>query len=227
MQGKKERERESAYVAAGKVTTLEHEVGDDAVELVELGVGVSKTLLASAESTEVLDRLRDDVVVKLKVDAASTCWEGRCHHVLCCQRIHRYYSRLAASSLEVTFPEASVWYSGPVHDTSKCALTTMLAAEAWNERPTAGTCCLRRSERTKSWEEDEEGMVEGAENLNMAAINGSPRESSWFSSGGVNGGAPFPKARRLHDMSAGFSLMPRFCRALRKQLVGVPLCWRG
>jgi len=57
------------YVATGEVTTLEHEFGDDAVEL---GALVTKTLLASAESTEVLDGLGDDVVEELKVDAAGT-----------------------------------------------------------------------------------------------------------------------------------------------------------
>lgn len=55
------------YVATGEVTTLEHELGDDAVEG---RVGVSKALLASAESTEVLSSLGDDVVVEEEVDAA-------------------------------------------------------------------------------------------------------------------------------------------------------------
>jgi len=61
----------ASAVATGEVTTLEHKVGDDAVELVELGVGVTETLLASAEGTEVLDRLGDDVVVELEVDTSS------------------------------------------------------------------------------------------------------------------------------------------------------------
>lgn len=61
--------RSTTYVATGKVTTLEHEVGNDTVEL---GARVAKALLAGAESTEVLDSLGDDVVEELKVDAAGT-----------------------------------------------------------------------------------------------------------------------------------------------------------
>ena|SRR5690242_1133381 len=57
----------ATYVAAGKVTALQHELGDDAVEL---GVLVAKALLAGAQGAEVLDRLGDDVVEELKVDAA-------------------------------------------------------------------------------------------------------------------------------------------------------------
>lgn len=60
-----------AYVATGEVTTLEHEVGNDAVELVVLGVGITESLLAGAESTEVLDGLGDYIVVELEVDASS------------------------------------------------------------------------------------------------------------------------------------------------------------
>lgn len=56
------------YVATGEVTTLKHELGDDTVEL---GAGVAEALLASAESTEVLSRLGDDIVEELEVDAAS------------------------------------------------------------------------------------------------------------------------------------------------------------
>jgi hypothetical protein len=58
---------ESTYIATGEVTTLKHEVGNDAVEL---GTGVAKALLASAEGTEVLYGLGYDIVEKLKVDAA-------------------------------------------------------------------------------------------------------------------------------------------------------------
>ncbi len=47
------RERET-YVALGEITTLKHELGDDAVEL---GAGVTEALLAGAESAEVLGRL--------------------------------------------------------------------------------------------------------------------------------------------------------------------------
>jgi hypothetical protein len=55
------------YVAAGEVTALEHELGDDTVEL---GALVAEALLASAESAEVLSRLGDDIVEELEVDAA-------------------------------------------------------------------------------------------------------------------------------------------------------------
>ena len=40
----------------------------------ELGSGVTEALLAGAESLEVLDSLGDDVVEKLKVDAAGALW---------------------------------------------------------------------------------------------------------------------------------------------------------
>jgi len=56
-----------SYVATGEVTTLEHELGDHAVEL---GAGVAEALLASAESAEVLSGLGDDIVVEGEVDAA-------------------------------------------------------------------------------------------------------------------------------------------------------------
>lgn len=55
------------YVATGEVTTLEHELGDDTVEL---GARVSEALLAGAESAEVLDGLGDNVVEEFEVDAA-------------------------------------------------------------------------------------------------------------------------------------------------------------
>ena len=57
----------NTHVATGEVTTLEHEVRDDTVEL---GARVAEALLASAESTEVLDGLGDNVVEELEVDAA-------------------------------------------------------------------------------------------------------------------------------------------------------------
>lgn len=67
----------SAYVATGEVTTLEHELRDDAVEG---RAGVAEALLAGAESAEVLSGLGDDVVVEVEVDAAGLlCWGG----VLC------------------------------------------------------------------------------------------------------------------------------------------------
>jgi hypothetical protein len=55
------------YVAAGEVTTLEHELRDDTVER---RASVSKALLAGAESTEVLGSLGDNVVVEVEVDTA-------------------------------------------------------------------------------------------------------------------------------------------------------------
>jgi hypothetical protein len=58
------------YIATGEVTALEHEVGNDAVEL---GAGIAKALLASGEGAEVFYRLGDDIVKELKVDAARLC----------------------------------------------------------------------------------------------------------------------------------------------------------
>lgn len=55
------------YVAAGEVTTLEHELGDDAVERRAL---VAEALLTSAESTEVLGGLGDNIVEEVEGDAA-------------------------------------------------------------------------------------------------------------------------------------------------------------
>lgn len=67
----------SAYVATGEVTTLEHELRDDAVEG---RAGVAEALLAGAESAEVLSGPGDNVVVEVEVDAAGLlCWGG----VLC------------------------------------------------------------------------------------------------------------------------------------------------
>jgi hypothetical protein len=56
----------TTHIATGEVTSLEHEVGNDAVEL---GAGISKALLASGEGAEVLDSLGNNIVEKLKVDA--------------------------------------------------------------------------------------------------------------------------------------------------------------
>ena len=64
-----------SYVAAGEVTTLEHELRDDAVEG---RVGVAEALLASAESAEVLSGLWDDVVIEGEVDAAGLLWWAGC-----------------------------------------------------------------------------------------------------------------------------------------------------
>ena len=55
-----------SYVATGEVTALEHELRDDAVEG---GLSVAETLLASAESTEVLAGSWDNVIVEVEVDA--------------------------------------------------------------------------------------------------------------------------------------------------------------
>lgn len=54
-------------VATSEVTTLQHKLRDDAVELAAL---VAEALLASAKSTEVLCGLWDYIVVELEVDAA-------------------------------------------------------------------------------------------------------------------------------------------------------------
>ena len=59
------------HVATGEVTALQHELGDDAVEL---GALVAEALLAGAEGTEVLGRLGDYIVVELEVDAADLGW---------------------------------------------------------------------------------------------------------------------------------------------------------
>merc|ERR1711879_967243 len=66
----------TSAVATGEVTTLEHELGDDTVEL---GAGVAEALLVGAEGTEVLNGLGDDVVEELEVDAASAGGLGVAH----------------------------------------------------------------------------------------------------------------------------------------------------
>ena len=64
----------SAHIATGEVTTLEHELGDDAVERGSL---VSESVLASAQLTEVAGGLGDSVVVELEVDAGLLdCCDG-------------------------------------------------------------------------------------------------------------------------------------------------------
>jgi hypothetical protein len=55
------------YVATGEVTSLKHELRDDAMEG---GASISEALLASAESAEVLSSLGDDIVVEGEVDTA-------------------------------------------------------------------------------------------------------------------------------------------------------------
>ena len=60
--------REITHVAAGEVTTLEHEIGDNAVEgrtLVTLALG------SLAEPSKVLGGLGDNVAVEVEVDLAS------------------------------------------------------------------------------------------------------------------------------------------------------------
>jgi hypothetical protein len=57
-----------AYITTGEVTTLKHELRDDAVEL---GALVAVALLAGAESAEVLGGFGNYIVVELEVDAAS------------------------------------------------------------------------------------------------------------------------------------------------------------
>lgn len=54
------------YVATGEVTSLKHELRNDSVER---RTSVSESLLASAESTEVLGSLWDYIIVKGEVDA--------------------------------------------------------------------------------------------------------------------------------------------------------------
>jgi len=58
----------SAHVAAGKVTTLEHEIRNDAVESRAL---VAEAVLAGAQLTEVAGGLGDDVIVESESDAAA------------------------------------------------------------------------------------------------------------------------------------------------------------
>lgn len=62
-----------AYVATGEVTTLEHELGDDAVEG---RTSVAEALLAGAESAEVLSGLGDNIVVEVEVDATGLACAG-------------------------------------------------------------------------------------------------------------------------------------------------------
>lgn len=57
---------ETAHIATGEVTALEHELGDDTVERRAL---VAEAVLASAELQEVTGGLGNDVVVELEVDA--------------------------------------------------------------------------------------------------------------------------------------------------------------
>ncbi len=65
---------EGSYVATGEVTTLEHELGNDAVEGRAL---VAESLLASAESAEVLGSLGDNIVKEVEVDATLLDCNGK------------------------------------------------------------------------------------------------------------------------------------------------------
>ena len=60
--------RRETHVAAGEVTTLEHEVGDDAVEA---GALVALLHGSLAELTEVTGSLGDILLVEVEVDAAN------------------------------------------------------------------------------------------------------------------------------------------------------------
>jgi hypothetical protein len=57
----------TSAVATGEVTTLKHEVGDDAVEG---GAGIAEAVLASAELAEVAGGLGNDVIVEVEDDTA-------------------------------------------------------------------------------------------------------------------------------------------------------------
>ena len=61
---------EKSYIATSEVTTLQHELRNDSVELAAL---VAEALLACAESAEVLGRLGDYIVVELEVDSCFLC----------------------------------------------------------------------------------------------------------------------------------------------------------
>jgi hypothetical protein len=64
----------SRSIAGSEITTLDHELLDDSVESAALVVkwlaGLAYTLLTSAESTEVLSSLGDDVAKELEDNAA-------------------------------------------------------------------------------------------------------------------------------------------------------------
>lgn len=57
----------SSAIVIGEVSSLKHELGDDSVED---GAGITEALLTSAESSEVLGSLGDNVLVELKNDSA-------------------------------------------------------------------------------------------------------------------------------------------------------------
>lgn len=61
-------ESKKTYIATSEITPLKHELGNHTVEL---RARVSEALLSGAESTEIVGRFGDDIVVELEVDAAS------------------------------------------------------------------------------------------------------------------------------------------------------------
>ena len=62
------------YVTTGEVTALKHELRDDTVEGRAL---VAETLLAGAESSEVLSRLGDYIVEEVEVDTTGLLCNGK------------------------------------------------------------------------------------------------------------------------------------------------------
>jgi len=65
----------TSTIATSEITTLKHELRDNTVERAALVAKrlarLASSLLTSAEATEVLSGLRDNIVVKLEDDAAS------------------------------------------------------------------------------------------------------------------------------------------------------------
>ena len=63
----------NAHITTGEVASLQHELRDDSVELAAL---VAVSLLASAQSSEILGSLGNNVVVKGEVDATFLGCDG-------------------------------------------------------------------------------------------------------------------------------------------------------
>lgn len=55
----------NTYITTGEVTALQHEGGNDTMEL---GPSVAEALLSGAEGTEVLRGSGNDVVVEVEID---------------------------------------------------------------------------------------------------------------------------------------------------------------